>query len=185
MRLSEGRSVRAFLRDGTRDAHAAVDDAFSALPLGEREGYLALLQAHAAVLPPLETALQAAGVATVLPDWAARRRSPALLADLRRLGGAAPAGLEPPVLEGEAAVLGAAYVLEGSRLGARILERRLAAGDPDLARSAGYLRHGAGAVLWSSFLARLEAAPAARREPERLLEAARAAFACFHAAAPR
>jgi len=58
-----------------------------------------------------------------LPPW--RRRGPELISDLRALGSPAPAALEF-VCEGNvAAGMGVLYVLEGSRLGASVLLRRI------------------------------------------------------------
>jgi heme oxygenase len=49
------------------------------------------------------------------------------------------------------------YVLEGSRLGAQILLKRVAQStDLVVATTTGYLGHGAGQHLWRSFLVMLE-----------------------------
>ena len=77
-------------------------------------------------------------------------------------------------------LFGVLYVLEGSRLGARLLTRQiLASGDPHLRRATRYLRHGEGKPFWQTFLARLESSIAVRRSPERAVAGAVAAFACF------
>ena len=117
---------------------------------------------------------------TLLPDWNERSRSAALDADLAELGIPCPPVATAPRLDGEAFLFGVLYVLEGSRLGARLLTRQiLANGDPHLRRATRYLRHGEGKPFWQTFLARLEASIAVRRSPERAVAGAVAAFACF------
>jgi heme oxygenase len=61
----------------------------------------------------------------LLPDWPQRRRSELLLADLAELSLPAPPPLPQPDLTSTASLLGAVYVLEGSRLGGVYLERSL------------------------------------------------------------
>jgi heme oxygenase (biliverdin-IX-beta and delta-forming) len=71
-------------------------------------------------------------------------------------------------------------VLEGSRLGGKLLLRR-ALGHPDVRVRAAtrYLSHGAGRNLWSSFLVHLEASSAVVTAPDEAVAGARAAFALF------
>jgi heme oxygenase len=178
-------SVRRWLRAETRGEHDAVDAVYGALDLADATDFRRFLQAHARALLPLETALDEAGAARVLPDWPDRRRSAALLADLRALGETAPRPEPAPALNGEAAVWGAAYVLEGSRLGGRVLSRTAAASaDPRVRAADRYLTHGQGGALWPVFLARLDASPAVRAQPEAALAAARLAFRAFRDALP-
>ena len=111
------------LRAATADLHAAVDARFS----GSFEGaatYAAFLAALASALVPLERALEASGIGQTLPDWPRRRRTEVLLADLAILGAALPALAQPPDVKGEARQFGVAYVLEGSRLGGKLLLRQ-------------------------------------------------------------
>jgi len=173
--------LRERLRAETRAAHARVDAAFARYALGERAGYAAFLQATARALPAVEAAAEAAGAAALLPDWAERRRAAALAEDLERLGAGRPAPGPAPALASEGAVWGALYVLEGSRMGARLLlAQARAGGDPAVAAATAYLAHGAGRRFWPGFVARLEAcAP----EETEALAGAEAAFAAFEAAA--
>ena len=173
-------SVRHWLRAETRADHDAVDAVYNRLDLREAAGLRLFLQAHARALLPLETALDVAGVERFLPDWDDRRRSAALLADLRALNAAPPRTETAPVFDGEAAVLGAAYVLEGSRLGGRLLSRAVASSaDPEVRAADRYLTHGQGGALWPAFLAKLDASPALQARPEAALTAARLAFRAF------
>src|ERR1700744_6118690 len=117
-------SVRSILRAVTWDIHQRLDARAHAFHLGTRAGYARFLAAQAEVIVPLERELEAAGVTNVLTDWLTYSRRAALLADLEDLGFACIA--EPvPKLRGEAAILGALYVLEGSRLGARGILREI------------------------------------------------------------
>lgn len=142
--------------------------------------YAEFLSASAAALWPLEQALGTANVARILPDWHERARSAALRADLADLGISAPPTTPAPEIKDDAFLFGVLYVLEGSRLGARLLTRRvLATGTPSMHRATRYLRHGEGKPLWQTFLCRLEASAAVRRAPKCAVAGAIAAFACF------
>lgn len=117
-------SARAALRAGTAADHAAVDAAFGRFDLGTLDGYRRFLAAQAAAFVPVEAALTAAGVARLLPDWESRQRTAALRADLAALSITEPELFSPfPHFQSEASMLGAIYVLEGSRLGGALLKR--------------------------------------------------------------
>ncbi|WP_421997746.1 biliverdin-producing heme oxygenase [Reyranella sp.] len=180
---AQPQSLRDLLRRSTADLHAALDLGLSPLfDEGER-GYRSFLASSARALLPLEAALEAGGIDRVLPDWPARSRRACLLEDLAALGiptEDGPAG--PGRIEGEAALLGTAYVLEGSRLGARQLVRLVLAHRRPGGAGTRYLSHGADRPLWRSFLEILERSLPARREPQRTVAAARAAFGLFQAA---
>lgn len=175
--------LRERLRAATAPCHAAVDEAYSGYALDTVEGYRGFLLAHARALVPLEEALERAGIETLLPDWPARRRRAALAGDLQALGAALPE-MPAVALPGDPAGLwGAAYVVEGSRMGSRMLGQRLRrAGHPWVAPALGYLCHRLDEQLWPGFVRRLEA-HAADLAPEPLLAGARQAFALFLAAA--
>lgn len=157
--------------------HAEVDALFSRFDLCDAEDYSRFLQAHATVVLPLEAALDRAGMARCLPDWSGRRRAALLSEDLLLLQQALPAPALLPDFTEAAQCWGAAYVLEGSKLGGAVLARRLPAGVP-----CGYLRAPATAPSWPVFLAALQAAV-----PERALAtltaSARATFTLFKEAA--
>jgi heme oxygenase len=166
------------LRAATADLHAAVDARFS----GSFESvatYAAFLAALASALVPLERALEASGIGRALPDWPRRRRADVLLADLAILGATLPALAQPPDVRGEARQFGVAYVLEGSRLGGKLLLRRaLGHADPSVRAATGYLSQGTG-DLWPSFIAQLDTSPAVRRAPAEAIAGARLAFSLF------
>jgi len=172
--------IRWHLRDATRALHEEVDGLGSGFSLSDVEGYRRFLRAHARALPGVEHALEAAGIATLVPDWPARSRRAALAADLAALGEAPPPAAPATLPPGEAAALGAAYVLEGSRFGNGMLLRQVReAADPTMAAATAYLGHKAG---WPAFLACLEARLADPARWPEAAEGARAAFRHFHAA---
>lgn len=181
-RLHAAVSIRHTLRAATTDLHSRVDAAFSGAFDRDTEAYADFLQALARSLLPLERSLEAAGVEKVLPDWPARRRSAALAADLVVFGRALPAEAQVGAVGGEAWQLGALYVLEGSRLGAKVLLRQVLANPDSVAHGAtAYLRHGEEEKLWSSFLVTLEESSAVAAAPAEAIAGARAAFAAFGA----
>ena len=147
-------SLRNQLRAATAPQHERVDTAFSAYRLDQPEGYRAFLQAHAQVLIPLEIELERAGIESMLDDWPLRSRRQVLLADLQALGCAEPPLTPPGMAPSFGWSWGAAYVIEGSRLGGRVLARRVADANPSAPLR--YLNHGSATPLWPSFLQKLE-----------------------------
>ncbi|QPQ56182.1 biliverdin-producing heme oxygenase [Allosphingosinicella flava] len=122
------------MRAATAACHERVDALFSAFDLSTLEGYSAFLAAQAEAHVPIEAALDDAGIERIVPDWAERKRGSFILADLSDLG-RHPEGwdwddagaLRLDDKEGKAALLGALYVLEGSRLGGSVLKRQVPA----------------------------------------------------------
>lgn len=144
-------AARAALREATGPLHVAVEERFAGLDLAEASDYGRFLTVHAEVIPALEAALGRAGIESALPDWARRRRTESLAADLAALGLPFPAARAVAIAPG-AESMGAAYVLEGSRLGAAMLLKAI----PDTLPRA-FLSHGQGEHLFRSFLPHLDA----------------------------
>ncbi|HEY3639121.1 MAG TPA: biliverdin-producing heme oxygenase [Rhizomicrobium sp.] len=145
-----GGGIREKLREATSRRHAELDRIAGSLLVRGPEGYARFLAGQGAVVIPLEKRLEISGITTVLPDWNMRARRYDLKADLREI--ARPCEfLEVPVFRSTAELLGAAYVLEGSRLGASLLLQTLRF--PTATR---FLRHGHGKGLWPQFLSVLE-----------------------------
>jgi heme oxygenase len=184
---SKSKSVRETLRAATADLHAAIDARFAPLIGAGAAGYREFLGASAAAIVPLERALGAANVRRILPDWAQRARTEALLADLADLQSEPPAEqalAAVPDMSTEAFQFGVLYVLEGSRLGARILLRHVQQdGDPRVRSATRYLRHGEGGGFWRGYLDRLEASAAVTQDPDGAVAGAQTAFALFGAGA--
>ncbi|MGV3511394.1 MAG: biliverdin-producing heme oxygenase [Novosphingobium sp.] len=165
------------LRERTRPDHDRVDSAFAQFDLADPADYRAFLLAQASAFLSIEAALTAAGAEDVLPDWPKRRRAGLVLADLADLGLSAPPGLPAPRISSNAAVLGALYVIEGSRLGGAMLARRVSAHLPRRFLS------DSDSSRWRSLVAVIDKElPGAASQAE-ALAAARAVFALFAAAA--
>lgn len=182
--------LRAVLREGTRSAHQRLDARMSTLPLDERPSYSRFLHAQAAALVPLEIALEQAGVVYLLPDWTWRTRRAALLADIRQLDGEAPAlpGFGEQLIDwvdSPAAMIGATYVLEGSRLGGALLRKQvMAAEDPVIRLASRFLNHGSGENLWLTFNDTLKEAKLDDAAQAVMVDSAIRSFALFETSAP-
>ena len=136
----------ARLRAQTRAGHDEVDDLFGRYDLSDRAAYARFLTAHATALVPIE---DWAGCARFITGW--RGRKEALYADLAALGLSLPHFEPLDWARNEAARWGAAYVLEGSRLGGAMLSRTV---PDDLPRAYLSAVHAPGA--WRGFLAALD-----------------------------
>lgn len=156
---------RHSLRGATDHLHRDLDRIAAGFNLGDATHYRRFLQANAATLIAIEQLLETAGVEQLLPDWHARSRREAILADLHSL----QSDVQPLALRRTAPtsseVFGILYVLEGSRLGARVqLDQVLASPDERVRNASAYLSHGEpgeGSNLWRSFLEHLETHEAA------------------------
>lgn len=169
-------SAHEYLRQNTRQHHAAVDALFAPLDLAKPEDYGMFLTAHGACLGGLEDALDP-GASRLVSDWAARRRAHLLAADLEEMGLEVGALVTPPFFATDAEVLGGIYVLEGSRLGGAVLQRGVATGAP-----ARFLRAANAPGAWRNLLGLLDDFLKLDHEREAAAHAARSVFNCFAAA---
>jgi heme oxygenase (biliverdin-IX-beta and delta-forming) len=119
-----GMSAHAIVKARTAAAHARVDAAFGRFDLGRRESYVRFLQAHGRVVPAVEAALGQGG----LPQW--RPRTGCLQSDLAACAHTLPLPIADVLPQDDAERFGLLYVLEGSRLGGRLLLRRVGPGFP-------------------------------------------------------
>lgn len=171
---------RSRLRSATASRHRDVDALFSTLQLNRPADYRLFLRSHARVVAALEQSLADAGATRHLPDWCRRTRSPALAEDLAELGETPPPVLRVEGIDDEGGFWGAAYVLEGSRLGSRVLAERVTGAPQPLPLR--YLLHGSHEPFWPRFLQRFEArAPACDWASTET--AAQQVFSCFVEAA--
>lgn len=156
--------IRGWLARVTAPLHTRVDAAAAAFDLSTDEGAGAFIALMARGVRPVERALDNAGAAAIFPEWPSRRRSHTLprCAD----------GPEP-TFGSAAEVWGALYVLEGSRLGGRLLSRA-----PRLAAHP-FFADAADRTAWPLFLARLEDADRALVDRPGMAAGAAAAFAAF------
>jgi heme oxygenase len=155
---SPGASRRTSLRAATQEMHRDLDEAVADLDLTAPGDYRKFLLASAAPLLGIETFLERAGVDRLLPDWQQRARSQAILSDLRTLKLAAVPYDLRRATPTPAEMFGMLYVLEGSRLGARVLrERAMASSDATVRMANAYLSAN-DPQHWRSFLQKLESA---------------------------
>ena len=173
-------TIRSRLRAATSAQHAAVDRHMGELLRAGPRGYERFLEASAAAVLPLERALETSGAPELLPDWSERVRSGALVADLEMLSLSVGSQQKLLIPSDEAFQLGVLYVLEGSRLGARVLLDALHSTlPPSHIVATHYLSHGHGLRLWTSFLHVLERSESVLRSPELAENGARFAFDVF------
>ena len=172
--------ARAALRNATAEDHERVDALFSRFDLTQPEGYRAFLRAQVAATRAVEAALDEGRISETVADWPQRRRAALAVADLAALGAQPPYPLPKPALFGTAQLLGAAYVLEGSRLGAKVLRRGL---PPEMPQT--FLSAPAAPGAWAAMLMTIEAHVVTREDVAMACGAARRVFALFEAAATR
>ncbi|WP_309612022.1 biliverdin-producing heme oxygenase [Sphingomonas sp.] len=170
-------TAREELKAATQAAHDRVDAAFDH-DLANPIIYVAFLAAQASAYLPVEEALTACGAARLIENWHDHRRAPLLAADLATLDCAPPDLIAPPEYRGEAAVVGGLYVLEGSRMGAAVLLRRVLPGLP-----IAFLSARAEPGHWTRFIASLDQLLYSPQRLDAAIEAASATFACFEQAA--
>ncbi|HEY0235322.1 MAG TPA: biliverdin-producing heme oxygenase [Afipia sp.] len=171
--------IQDTIRAATHDSHRRLDLALSWLDLGQPRYYAGFLRSQADALLPLEGALETAGITGVLPDWPLRARGTALKHDLLLLN-VVPAPHPQPHFNNDAQMLGAVYVLEASRMGARVMLARLAQhADSTSIEATRYLKHGFGKRFWPTFLAVLENHPSAHADIEGVVQGAQIAFDMF------
>lgn len=176
--VAEPSSLRLLLRNSTASLHARVDARMSQL-LRQPGGYARFIATTAATILPLESVLEEAHVSELLPDWEQRSRATALRSDMAALSLAEPIGQISLPRRDDAYLFGILYVLEGSRLGSRVILRNLQ-NSPAVTRVAiSYLSHGQERRFWQTFLDRLESSPATKRNPDLTVAGASAAFQMF------
>src|SRR5690348_326497 len=122
--------TRFALKAATDDVHRELDERLSRLDLARPDDYRQFLRVQARTVPPIEAALAAGGLGDLVNGWANARRTAALEADLATLGEPMPEPAASPAVTTVAELLGTAYVLEGSRLGGRVLREQVGEGLP-------------------------------------------------------
>ncbi|GGD33364.1 biliverdin-producing heme oxygenase [Aureimonas glaciei] len=168
-------SAHLLLRQATADAHDVVDAAFGRFDLTRADDYRNFLSAQAEVLAPLEALLMKS---PQLPPW--RPRLALLARDLAALDADLPHPAPVDGLDGPGELLGALYVLEGSRLGGGMLVRGVGPGLPREFLGATHLKG-----EWRALLAELDAAAQTAPAEAAMLAGARRVFRLYAEAAER
>ncbi|WP_293801337.1 biliverdin-producing heme oxygenase [uncultured Bosea sp.] len=164
--------IRSFLRDETNELHRELDAIVGVF--SNRAEYVRFLQGTFRHRAPVEAALLNADAARIA-SWQPRQLLPELETDLADLALPLPAA-EPFHLSNDmASYLGAAYVLEGSALGARVLVKGVDALGFGSECGARYLSAQAGSLeSWRAILVALDGLD--RLAWEAAARAARAVF---------
>jgi heme oxygenase len=167
------------LRRHTQPLHGVLDARFDASRLSCRPGYVAFLLANGPVAA-IEPALERAGIRRILPDWDQRRRRGALADDLQRLAVSLPDSSHLAMASDAGTLLGWSYVLEGSRLGARVILQILdRSAIREVTDATKFLRHGGDGHFWESFRTALSAIDDDPAAISKACAGADAAFQCF------
>lgn len=175
------------LKAETATIHDTLDQRIMALdPFSSPDRYVRFLHAQQAFHAALAPLYASPELRRQIPDLAERDRSAAIAADLADLG-VRPSGTDTDPIDpvDMSTSLGWLYVAEGSSLGAAFLLK--AAQQIGLTTDHG-ARHLAGhpegrAAHWRRFTAAIDAAEMTSAEEERMIAAARDAFARFRALA--
>ncbi|MEO8618393.1 MAG: biliverdin-producing heme oxygenase [Sphingomicrobium sp.] len=168
------------MRESTRSAHDRVDAVFGGYDLSRPDDYASFLIGHAAAFLPIEHALDRGGAEQFLPDWNESRRATLLAEDLAELGIDLPRQIEPPEFASDAEMLGALYVIEGSRLGGAMLRHNVPDGQPSRFLSA---VHTSG--RWRAFAATLDRCLCSDARLHEATSSALQTFASFERVAAR
>jgi heme oxygenase (biliverdin-IX-beta and delta-forming) len=151
--------TRTMLRARIAALHARLDRMVNSSCLGDTLRLGRLLTIHYDALMLLVPALERAGAEHVCPGWEGRSRLAALEEDLMvlRTRPYRPPAHRPSFAR-EPEIWGALYALEGSRLGNRIILRRvMECGSEDERRATQFLADGLkDRTAWSEFVAQLD-----------------------------
>lgn len=150
---------RTMLRARTAALHSDLDRMVNSFCAGDSLRLGRLLAIHYDALWLLVPALERAGADHVCPGWEGRSRLAAIEGDLKVLH-MRPyrTYAHPPSFVREPEIWGALYAIEGSRLGSRVLLRRVTEfGDEEERRATQFLSHGLeNGAVWGKFVARLD-----------------------------
>ena len=171
-------NLLALLRSETSQAHDTLDRAHDGGDFASLDDYGRFLETQARIFPAAEAYLAASPEFRTLSDWADRLRSDALMADLAALGRNQPPLLSFSFEDRPGVAAGIAYVLEGSRLGGKLIARKLERGGLQGA-PVSFIAHGADDRFWPRFTAWLSARDQGKAYAEDALAAANATFGLF------
>lgn len=173
-------SARFALKAEVDTAHDHLDRRMARLDLGDRADYSTFLKLHGAVLPALEEQLARGGLGQLIPSWESNRRTAALAADLAAMAVSPPPAITVDLDSQLETLLGAAYVLEGSRLGGQVLARQVPDDFPDA-----FLRGQGNIAPWPELIAALEQHLSSPEQLDRAKVAALAVFEAYSQSATR
>jgi len=177
--------MRHLLRTRLEPLHSRLDRMVEAACFQEPLDLGRLLRIHHEALTAIVPALEQAGAANLFPGWEGRSRLALLEADLADLDTRPAAAGNPPALPDERDVWGALYAIEGSRLGNRVLLRRVTErGNGRERQATRFLAQAPAAqASWAAFVVQLDALDYRGKDFETALRGAEAVFGVYLAAA--
>lgn len=180
------RSILERLKLETAAEHAAIERATGVMDPGlTLPAYRAYLERTLGFYQVVEQQLRQLGVWQALNLPAdEREKLPLLAEDLVMLGNIEPASVRacdaPPQLASTAEAIGAAYVLEGSTLGGRVISRHLRSlFGPDVPRAFLECYGSDTGERWASFRAALASFAGSRELEDRIIAGAQETFRSF------
>ncbi|WP_207512949.1 biliverdin-producing heme oxygenase [Longitalea luteola] len=137
------RTLPEYIKLHTKTEHAALEKQLIGIikNIHTTEQYIHLLRMFHGYYHALELQMEQYLKKDLIPDIAERRKSNALLQDIRDLGGDSKnqqGKVDTPDINSYAQALGAAYVLEGSTLGGVIIAKMIRAQLPDIPAGKGF-----------------------------------------------
>ena len=171
-------SAHERLRSSTEAMHRLIESQFDLDSLLQPTAYQAFLLSNWPLVS-IELGLERAGIRQILTDWEVRSRRDCLVTDLRHYRISPPDIVRLDIPSDHATLLGWSYVLEGSRLGAEVILRKLNPSPGYVQQGMAFLRRGSRAHLWPSFKSALSAIDDDASAISRACVAANLAFRCF------
>ena len=170
--------MRRLLRESTRPLHDRVDALFEQEKISHPSGYARMLLIHTAIVPALESRIRKGGWVDDIPNLSSRWRSEDLFDDLADLQHSQPTPLCVSFVNDRASAAGSMYVLEGSRLGARVINSWLQSGDC-VSLPKRFLNSSGEPGNWKLFVLWLAEQNWSGSEVDRMIEAAEGVFQAY------
>ena len=176
--MTQSAGLHDFLKAGTADLHARTDDLFGRIGFDTPAQYALFLIVQYEAFDEVEKLVAPYSARLQALDLQGAARGEALLADLRNLGVtvAVPAP-EPDAFASLDEAAGAAYVLEGSRLGGRMLARMIRARLPEAPLS--FLDYPSPPGFWQAYIRKLDEFTVEKNRWAVILSGAIRAFGAF------
>lgn len=171
------------IKDATKEAHQQLEKkvVLKMKAIRSNTDYADVLKHFYAYFSEVEKAIQPFITADILPDYAERRNSAYLKADIEELGSSVAELPEAkaPQISNTAEALGALYVMEGSIMGGPIIVQMLAkyGVDKGISFFSGYGE--ATGQMWGKFVSVMNAQAATEEQQEQTIRLADETFSRF------
>lgn len=166
------------LQRETAKLHLAVDQKISGFLDNNANGYRKMLALHGQIIPGAEDFLKKHKHLKDMPDLDSRWRSEAIRSDLETLDETPLPAIDMSFLNAQPFSVGVMYVLEGSRLGGRMIANQLGnVATAELPKR--FLMHGSEQRLWNSFVAWLNVLQWSAQEERLAVQGAKEVFSAY------